>query len=112
MSISKISGVSWDNITKISGVSKASVKKIGKTNAPVAVTCTEINLAFGRDGRTACSEIPTTYYLDESTANILSRGTLYTLCGEELAPEGFYSDGTQYWEWDGTSLSLNGNCRR
>jgi hypothetical protein len=112
MSISKISGVLWDNISKLLGVDKSSIIKVGNISASVSVTCTEINLAFGRDGRTACSEIPTTYYLDESTANILSRGTLYTLCGEELAPEGFYSDGAQYWQWDGTSLSLIGECRR
>ncbi len=112
MSVSKISGVSWDNITKISGVSKASVKKIGKTNAPVAVTCTEIRLAFGKDGGSACGGSAGVYYLDESTATPLSRGTLYAICGQELALNGFYSDGSQYWEWDGTSLSLIGNCRR
>ena len=118
MSISKISGVLWDNITKISGISRSLVKKIGRKNTPVDVTCTEIQLSFGINGKSACGGSAESYYLDESTSTDLSRGTLYTVCGQELAPEGFYAEPLsqnnrpQYWQWDGTSLSLIGICGR
>lgn len=112
MSISKISGILWENISKIANTSRANIAKVGGKDTPPSITCIEVNLAFGRDGSTACGGISTTYYLDESTATITSLGTLYNICGGELAGEGFYSDGSEYWEWDGTSFKLIGPCRR
>lgn len=113
MSISKISGILWENISKITNISRANIAKVGGKDTPPSITCIEVNLAFGRDGSTACGGISTTYYLDESTATKGSDGTLYTgSCGGNLADLGYYSDGSEYWEWDGTSFILIGPCRR
>lgn len=112
MSISKISGVLWENVSKLASTSRANIAKVGNKDVPSSITCKEINLAYGKDGASACGGRPETYYLDESTKTVMSMGTLYTTCGDRIAPIGFYSDGKEYWEWDGRDLTLGGNCRR
>jgi hypothetical protein len=112
MSISKINGVLWENISKILNSERANTKNVISIKASVSVKCTEVMLAYGRDGSSACGGNPITYYLDESTATVSSIGTLYSICGTKLTQGGYYSDGRKYWEWNGTSLSLIGECRR
>jgi len=112
MSISKISGVLWENISKITSTPRLNIAKVGNKDVPNSITCKEINLAYGRDGASACDGRPETYYLDESTKTDISMGTLYTTCGDRIAPVGFYSDGIEYWQWDGKDLTMGGFCKR
>jgi hypothetical protein len=112
MSISKINGVLWENISKILNSERVNIKNIISIKTPVSIKCTEVMLAYGRDGSSACGGKPTTYYLDESTVTVLSRGTLYSICGTKLAPIGYYSDGVDIYEWDGVSFDTIGACRR
>jgi hypothetical protein len=114
MRISKISGVDYNIITSIGGISKENISSIGGTIVPPIITCEEIKLRYNVSQDAVCRSSDSTYFIDESTATNTnqSMGTLYSVCGSDLAPIGFYSNGTYIYEWDGISFIMVSSCRR
>lgn len=101
----KILGILWDEITNIMSVDKLDIINV-MGSIPPSIECRELSLIYSEDIRGACFGDFEKYYLDNSS------GVLYSICGEELAPAGYYSDGVDIVEWDGADITHIGSCGR
>ena len=88
------------------------------TPTPCKIICCEISLSYGGDCSSACDpgNLPSTYYLSicEGTPCRLSSafGIYVDDTCTQVAPEGYYSDGTDCWFWDPNTntLTSQGPC--
>ena len=89
--ISKIGGISVDSIRYIGGIDTREIS--GWPSGPTS--CDDMSFSFGEVPEIACSADASFYSFDSTNS------LLYTIggCGEEYAPEGFYSDGTTVYWW-------------
>jgi len=111
MSINNVGGILWSEISKIMEVNKNSVVRI-MNNSTESEGCVELNLSYGRDGQTACGGVLSVYYLDTSLSTPTSLGVLYMVCNDKVALEGYYSDGIDYWSWNGFDFTYIGRCKK
>lgn len=114
--MSKISGVSVENISAINGVSTTSISKVGSiptsnlSGWPGGASCVVELFIYGRDLNEACSGMFVIYSFD-ATNNVIYN---YNQCGSQTAAPGFYqkySDNMVYF-FDGVSLSAVGRCKK
>lgn len=113
MSFTNISGVPFDSITGISGIHIDVIRTIfNDIRIPPRITCTEVMFGYSTRQDEVCGSRSNLYYLDRSTSTTQSLGTLYLECGDRLAPFGFYSNGSEIYEWDGNELITISSCRR
>jgi len=112
MGIQNISGVDFSLITGISGVNIGRLSFISDVRIPPRIVCVDLRLRYDQSIDRVCSANESVYYLDESTSSNQSMGTLYSTCSDRLANIGFYSNGTDIYEWDGVSFITIDRCRR
>jgi hypothetical protein len=113
--MSKVSGVLVENISKILGVSSNLIKFIGPINTldlpgwPSGGGCETLSLGYtsGPPPPQACTNPRNEYQFDTNTSILYDVGEL---CGGELAPDGFYSDGSLIYTWFGGIWEVGAHC--
>ena len=69
-----------------------------------------VSLGFGSTSALACAASPSTYYIPDGQT-FLSATALYSNSnGTTFATSGFYSDGTEWRQWNGSSFTFSGLC--
>jgi len=111
--MAQISGIPVENITSMYGVDVTSVLSIGGISTssipgwPSGRECTILILGYtsGPPPPQACINPRNDYQFDSNTSILYDVGEL---CGGEMAPNGFYSDGRSIYTWFGGIWEFGG----
>jgi len=110
-----VSGVLVNLISKIGGITASSIKYIGGIDTreipgwPSGGGCETLSLGYtsGPPPPQACTNPRNEYQFDPNTSILYDVGEL---CGGELAPDGFYSDGILIYTWFGGIWGVGTPC--
>jgi len=110
-----VSGVLVNLISKIGVITASSIKYIGGIDTreihgwPSGGGCETLSLGYtsGPPPPQACTNPRNEYQFDSNTSILYDVGEL---CGGELAPDGFYSDGSLIYTWFGGIWEVGAPC--
>jgi len=110
-----VSGVLVNLISKIGVITASSIKYIGGIDTreihgwPSGGGCETLSLGYtsGPPPPQACRNPRNEYQFDPNTSILYDVGEL---CGGELAPDGFYSDGSLIYTWFGGIWEVGPPC--
>lgn len=102
--ISSYNGKPLSSISAISGLQTSNIPG-WPHNTPSCVTLS-LGYQSGPPIATVCNQDLNDYNYDTNTKLLYNFGS----CGTELAPLGFYSDGSQIFDWNGETFNKIGSC--